>query len=839
MTDLRPRPAHAAAAIALLTVALAGVSVGAVLVAPAPWQPLREVGFAATVAIFLAFVVAELSAFDLEYRREAVAFSLSEIPTAFALIFLSPFEAVATRVLAMLLALIIQRRTDPTKLFFNLALFAFEVAASMLAMRVILEWVGSNSSAWVIAVTALVLLMSSSMSSVILAIPVSLLEGGYVVRLRQGFAQAAPIWLLGSLLGATSIAPALASPWLFVIPLLPCVIVWRLLTSRGQLAQRHRDLSEVHDFTRAIGRSVGLPDVIEAAQAESRRLLRAQHAALVVFDEHGQVLAVSATAQDNAALPSSVVDERWAGVLDSVEPWRLLATDTTLPGSLLVNLRWTEALAVTIRDSQGLIGLLLLGDRAGGLIRFSDDDQIRLRPIADQLSVSIRRAMLHVQMEHDVTHDRLTGLPNRAMFEQLATESLTHHGRTAVFLLDLDRFKEVNDGLGHHVGDQLLQAFARRVTSILGPNDVLARLAGDEFAVLSRGTTDQYAIRVGMEIVERGRHTFDIGDLSVAVSCSIGLAMGPIDGGDPETLLRRADLAMYKAKSRSSGLEMYTADLEAGSSERLELLRDLREVIASGDLDVFFQPKVNLVTEEVVGAEALVRWQHPQRGLLEAETFIKLMEATDLVHSLADHVLTQALRAARDWRSRGWQIGVAVNISARTLLDELLADRIARHLAHHGLEPGILTIEITETSVMTDVSRALGTLHRLDDLGVKLSVDDFGTGYSSLTYLRRLPVSELKIERAFVAGMLNDKHDHVIVKSTIELGSHLGLSVVAEGVEDDLVARRLRDLGCTLAQGRGFAPAMPLALFNTWVTRQMMKVERAKEAGRKGRWESA
>ena len=275
---------------------------------------------------------------------------------------------------------------------------------------------------------------------------------------------------------------------------------------------------------------------------------------------------------------------------------------------------------------------------------------------------------------------------------------------------------------------------------------------------------------------------------------------------------------MYDAKGRSGGLCVFRSELESSSAERLRLLQDLRTAVVSEQMTPYFQPKVSLQDGTVVGAEALVRWEHPERGVLEATSFISIAEQTDLIHAVTDHMLASALGAARSWMLRGWDLGIAVNVSARSLLDELLADRIARHLSLHGVPAHLLTIEITETSVMSDASRAAATLDRLNQLGVRLSVDDYGTGYSSLTYLRRLPVSELKVDRGFVENILSDKHDRVIVQSTIDLGRHLGLSVVGEGIQSEDVAVYLRRLGCDLGQGHGIAPPMPLERFAAWIS---------------------
>jgi diguanylate cyclase (GGDEF)-like protein len=811
----------------LISLALALLTVGLVLVAPEAGVLLDAGGPEVFLLIAAGFLVAERFIFNVEYRQHAFGFSLSEVPAAFAIVLLDPLSAVLARMLGSGLILITRvRRTGFVKPLFNISLFAFEIALAATLLRSITALSGTLTPLTGVLAVAISLFAASMMGAFFVSWVIAQYEGGLTERLRSELGHGYQVWVLGAILGASTLAPALVDPWLALLPLLPIVLVWRLYMAHGDLRQRHHDLTALHDFTRAVGGSLDLSTVVRTAQGETQRLLRARQVGLVVFDPDGAPEPAAIAHIPGVRLPSTTGEPAWKTILEARTVVRVpSAGDDAHP--VVAGSGWTDALAVSVHDAQGPLGLLVVADRSGAQSRFSSDDLERMQALADQLAVSLRKGLLHIRLEHEATHDRLTGLPNRALLERSITRSLARWQSVAVFLLDLDRFKEVNDGLGHHVGDVLLQKFADRVGSIVGPGAVVSRLAGDEFAIMASGMTRHQAGELGSRILAAARDPFDLGELSVAVSCSIGLAIGPAHGDDATTLLRRADLAMYEAKGRSGGVSLYREDLETTSTQRLRLLQDLRVAAVDEQMQAWFQPKIHLRTNAVVGVETLVRWHHPDQGVLEAERFIGLAEQTDLIHTITDRMLTSALVAARSWRRRGWSLGVAVNVSARSLLDELLADRIARHLHQHDVPAEMLTIEITETSVMADVSRALVTLDRLNALGVQLSVDDYGTGYSSLTYLRKLPVSELKIDRGFIANMLTDEHDEVIVRSTIDLGRHLGLRVVAEGIESEEVASKLRDLGCDIGQGSGFAAPLPAAELECWLAAAPYTVPKA------------
>jgi diguanylate cyclase (GGDEF)-like protein len=414
-------------------------------------------------------------------------------------------------------------------------------------------------------------------------------------------------------------------------------------------------------------------------------------------------------------------------------------------------------------------------------------------------------------------HDALTGLPNRARFRRRVDEAIAAAGgagRFAVMLLDLNRFKDINDTLGHHYGDLLLQTAASRLREALHESDVVARLGGDEFAVLLHGEApDAAAERLGATL----RPAVELDGFLLELDASIGIARYPDDGADLDTLLRRADVAMYAAKGRHVGHVAYSSGIDEYDPARLALVADLRRGLEAEELVLHYQPKLDLRHRHVGGVEALVRWRHPRLGLLQPGAFVEMAEHTGLIKPLTHYVLRQALRQCAAWRADGVELQVAVNVSPRSLLDRELAETVAAALQETGLDAAQLKLEITETAIMVDPDAALRVLNQLATMGVALSVDDFGTGYSSLAYLRRLPVGEVKIDRSFVQDMARDDGDLAIVRSTIDLAANLGLVVVAEGVEDGEALERLTRLGCDEAQGYFIARPAPAAEVAAWL----------------------
>ena len=427
------------------------------------------------------------------------------------------------------------------------------------------------------------------------------------------------------------------------------------------------------------------------------------------------------------------------------------------------------------------------------------------------------RRMFEEQLTHQAFHDPLTALPNRSLFHDRLRMALSRRrppeSQVAVLFLDLDRFKVVNDSLGHDMGDQLLIAVADRLGTCIRPEDTLARMSGDEFTVLVEDVRDVFAIeQVANRLIECLRSPFSIGDREVFVGVSIGIALG--HGGQPEDLLRDADLAMYRAKERGRHrYEIFASDLGEQARNRLELEADLRQAIEQDQLRVYYQPEIDLADGRLIGVEALVRWEHPTRGLLLPAHFIGVAEETGLIIPLGAWVLEQACLELRRWLTNHPDrppLSMSVNVSGRQLAQHRrLVDTVASVLQETGIDPGLLTLELTESVLMDNTDVTVTALHELRDLGVHLAIDDFGTGYSSLNYLKHFPISILKLDRAFVHGLGNDAADAAIAQSAIGLAHALHLRVTAEGIELDEQLSQLRAMGCDQGQGFHFSKAVP------------------------------
>lgn len=425
------------------------------------------------------------------------------------------------------------------------------------------------------------------------------------------------------------------------------------------------------------------------------------------------------------------------------------------------------------------------------------------------------------RLEYQATHDALTQLPNRSgLYREISAWLENVQDRQcALLLIDLDRFKEINDTLGHQVGDKLLSQIGPRLQSeLVELPGLIARLGGDEFAIfLPDVRHHRQALVFGHRVLDALRNEFDLEGYAIEISASIGIALGPQQAKDVSTLMRYADIAMYCAKSEMIGVALYDAEKDPHSPKRLSLMNELGRAIREDQLRLHFQPKIELASQRCYGLEALLRWQHPSLGMVSPGEFIPIAEATNLVHPMTLWVLEHSIRACCSWHEAGVPLSVAVNLSARNLMDDTLPRQVETLLSRYQLPHWALELEITESSIMTDPRRAMTNLERLHELGVSLSIDDFGTGYSSLAYLKRLPVRTLKIDFSFVRQMLDDEQDEIIVNSTIHLAHNLGLNVVAEGVESEALLLRLTEMGCDLAQGFHIGRPMPESELSEWL----------------------
>ncbi|MBG6058616.1 diguanylate cyclase (GGDEF)-like protein [Cryobacterium sp. MP_M5] len=511
----------------------------------------------------------------------------------------------------------------------------------------------------------------------------------------------------------------------------------------------------------------------------------------------------------------TLLDAGWACGLALVAIWALESSGPE-PGARPTRL-WTLALPA-LSTAAGL-GVLVLASRVP-----VSDLAINLAT-ATLLLASLRTVLAFRELGRmsDLRRlartDDLTGLPNRrALYTDVQLSlALGAGGRRALLLLDLDRFKEVNDSLGHNVGDELLVQIGHRLSARLRPRDLLARLGGDEFAILLDDAGREKAETMAAGIRTELAVPFTLEGIALQTSVSIGIALFPEQGEDLTSLLRKADMAMYKAKAQRTGHRVYRSVDDSHGENRLRTLQELRVALQDDQIELYYQPKVHLATGEVHGVEALVRWNHPSRGLLEPDQFLDLVEESGLMHPLTQVVLAKALDQAARWVRHGQPLTVAVNLSASALIDVELPERIGAMIDARGLPTSALLLEITEEFLMSDRERAHDILSRLRNTGIRIAVDDFGTGYSSLAYLRDLPIDELKLDRSFVQPMADDARAAALVASAVVLAHSLGLAMVAEGVEDGVAYEELNRYGCDQAQGFHLSRPVPAVELERWL----------------------
>jgi diguanylate cyclase (GGDEF)-like protein len=780
----------------------------------------------------IAFAVAESLLVHVHFGREAQSFSLAEIPLVIGLAFTGPVGLVAGRLLGCAFALIFWRRQTPIKVAFNLSLFALEICVALPLYNLILHG-GSRvePAGWIAAFVATAVAGMLGTVAVVGAIAIHQ-RAMPPIKFREILLPSVATMSNTSLalLAVTVMHIDPRAFWLLLQVTALLLLAYRAYTI---LRQKHESLELLHMFTQVVGGALDAGSTTGALLEQVRQLLRADTAQIIMFGELGETplrMTLSGDATD-------VVIERLGGLPDELH---LQAVETNKPfiarrgvkderlQSFLAHEGVRDAVLAPMK-ADDTVGTLMVGNRLGEVNSFSKDDLRLLETIANHASISLANDRLVdrlrrevAEKEHQASHDTLTGLANRTLFNRRVEKAIAAapiNGSLAVMLIDLDRFKEINDTLGHHTGDQLLQEVAARLRQTLDPAVTIARLGGDEFAILIPRVTDAIG---AWNLAEDLRHSLELpfvmSTLTLYVGASIGIALHPDHGQTAATLLQRADVAMYAAKAEHKGSEVYAAERDDHSHRRLAMVADLRHAVEHKLLEVHYQPKANLSTGEIVGAEALVRWTHSQLGPVAPDEFIPVAERTGLIRALTLQVLEQSLADCLAWsQATGRPMGVAVNLSAGSLLNLEFPRDVAQLLETAGVAASALTLEITESTIMADPERAITVLNGLAAMGVELAIDDFGTGYSSLSQLKRLPVTELKIDRSFVMNMAFDDNDAVIVHSTIDLGRNLGLRVVAEGVEDGATWDRLSQLGCDVGQGYHLSRPVPAPQLLRWL----------------------
>jgi diguanylate cyclase (GGDEF)-like protein/PAS domain S-box-containing protein len=607
-------------------------------------------------------------------------------------------------------------------------------------------------------------------------------------------------WPRGVALLAASIAalvglPLLLQPWAAIVLDTTAAALGLLLAFAGAMLGRAERLA---------WRGGSGPGVLPVDDRVTRELVDSSFDAIVTFDPGGAVLSCNGAAERMFGRPAAELIGQPVTRLLPDEHHRALAAWAQDGGS-------RELVAARGDGSRIPVDV--------ALSRMQVDS--RWVGIAILRDISQRKAQ-HAELERMALHDALTGLPNRTLLNDRIAQAINAAKRSgeamAVLLLDLDRFKEVNDTLGHLVGDRLLTLIGPRLRQPLREADTVARLGGDEFAILLPGPTDvPAACGIAERIVETFCEPFLVDDMALEVGVSIGVALYPEHGEAAEPLLQHADAAMYAAKRDGFGFVVYNADSESNRARRLGLTRELRRAIEDDQLSLSFQPKVDAREGTLAEVEALLRWHHPEHGLIAPEHFVPGAEQTGLIRPLTLWVANATLRAQRTWREAGLEVNAAINLSVKSLHDPALANVLGLLFERWQTDASCLTLELTESALMADPKTSMSVLKRVADLGCRISLDDFGTGYSSLPYLQRLPIDELKIDRSFVAAMTDDDNAAVVVRSVIKLAKSLGLTVVAEGVESEEGFAALRSLGCDQLQGFYVGEPMPPGELLAWL----------------------
>ena len=771
------------------------------------------------LVLSLLFALTEGFTVYVRVRRGAHAINLSEFPMVLGLLAFDPVTVILTRAFAGGLGLRLLRRQRGAKLAFNVALLAVQASVAVVVFQALAPHAtaaGPDLKSWLAAYAAMVI--ADVVAAVLLTAVIAMHDDpGEWRRLPAALRS---VWMVAvtTTIALVGYSAAIEDRWALALVAVVAVVLFLAYRAYDRLGQGNAEVQQLYAFTSDLDRARNVDDLLSVVLGLLRDVLRAENAALAVPGDDGVLRhhVLRGPATGTVTELGRPADDEWLSPAFSGEP----VLRTSGPAG--------DGMAVPIGPTHERSVLVVTGG-------MSDSDPFgtaRLtlfQALANHASTALGRAHLVDRLRDEVEekrhlslHDPLSGLPNRRYFQQLLDEALTtartSGGGVAVMLLDLDRFKEINDALGHDTGDRMIREVGERLSAHLAGRGVVARLGGDEFGVLlpTAGSAEEATVAAAElgAVVERGVR---MDPVTVSARASIGLALAPQHGDDEQTLIRRADVAMYAAKENHSGVRVYDPSSDRHSAERLALITDLRAAIERRDLVVAFQPKVEPRTGRVIGAEALARWHHPEHGPIPPDVFVPLAEHSGLIRPLTLHVLELALRGRAAWARRGHDLDVAVNLSPNSLLDAELPEMVALLLAQTGNPPHRLTLEITESTILADPAGSTATIERLHALGVKLSIDDFGTGYSSLGRLRELPIHEVKIDKSFVQRSATDHRDRAVVRSAVQLGHALDLQVVAEGVEDKETYAYLATEGCDVVQGYLLSRPLPPDQFLDWV----------------------
>jgi diguanylate cyclase (GGDEF)-like protein len=828
----QPWPAWAFTLLLAVAATATWSPVAALHVYPAPWRIpwlLLAAGFAA----------GQLVAFRFEFSGESHVTTLSEVPLLVGLVFTSTEHLLLAALLGTLVGSLWDREA-PIKGVFNISVRLLEVVVAAACFHAI---VGSRSPVsvvgWLAPFVAIPAanLLSAGCVHLVIALSIGRFEH---TKVKALISEWSGFLALNIAVGCVAVAGLWTQP-LTIIPLLGigAALRWGFM-AHNRLVGENNNLEQVYLFSRALSELDDAEQVIGAVLVEARKRLEC---GLAEFSLHGPAGETRYTlTAEGPVLAAHGLGSHPMRALVVTAGAGVLAQATPSGHRLKEALRQfdvIDAVAAPVFGDDGMVGLLICANRLGEHLTFEESDRAVLEALATATSMALRSSLLLDRLRAEVAskdyqslHDALTGLGNRSLFTEHVATALARSPTdsvVAVMLMDLDRFKEVNDTLGHHTGDVMLQQIAAQLVRAIGDHGSVARLGGDEFAFVVPAASLAEVVEVASDVLAGGQATVVVEGLRLEVRASLGVAIDYDRGADRSTLLRRADVAMYRAKSLGTGIEYYQPESDPHSTKRLVLASEMRLAMHTPALEVHYQPKADLRSGRVSGVEALLRWTHPIYGTINPDEFIPLAEQSGLIRPLTLWVLESGLSQLAQWNREGLDLTLAVNLSARSVFDAELADDLGRLLEVNQVAPEALTLEITESSIFGDRPPGHSVIEHLADLGVRLSIDDFGTGYSSLSRLERLPVHEVKIDKSFVTAMLdNDGHD-AIVRSTIDLARNLNLAVVAEGVEDALTWDRLGALGCDTGQGFYLSRPRRADDLGGWLGRRLRR-ERASAA---------
>ena len=767
---------------------------------------------------------------SLHYRGNTFLWVLEDVPRVIGLVFLSPNLLVLSTVCGVVFIFLVIRRQAMLKLTFNVVSTALATALAAVVFR---ELLGTHSPVSLVGWAAMAAALISAQIVAQLALRVVTLLAGQTAKKQSGIL----VLAINAMLIAVSICLALAfldAAWLDPWTTLPLALVVALVivTYRAytRLSLRFSSLQHLYDFSRTMGTASLEPSSMSVdVLKEVCTVMRARRAELILaepsgiprrisFDDHG-ASGIEPITLDEASIVTRAINTGEASLHHSAAPDHTVTVDP-IAGE------FRDAIVAPLMNRHTAIGVIVAIDRDEELDSFDDDDLTLFETLVAHASASLERARLVEELRYEVdskshqaTHDMLTGLPNRMLFLTRAAAALGESDGVAIVLLDIDSFKDVNDTLGHAIGDRLLCEVSERLLRAVSGRATVARLGGDEFALVIADVTEpERAVAIVNDLNNEMSRPIKMDGLTLAVTASAGIAMAPEHGDDVALLLQRADIAMYLAKERRSTVELYSVEQDQSMRRWLMLGGLLTHAVEEeSELSLMYQPIADVQTREIVQVEALCRWNHPVQGAIPPEEFIGIAEQMGLTPQITDFVLSEGCRQLAVWRDVGIKVGLAINVSGREFADITLVERVARQLREHDLPPDILTLEVTETEIMADLAQASKVLDKLSALGIKIGIDDYGTGYSSLAYLHRLPVQELKIDRSFVTNLPNEASNRIIVRSSIAMAHSLGLQVVAEGAEDELTCAMLAEAECDFLQGYYLSEPKEASVLQAWL----------------------